>query len=337
MDELISIIVPVYNVEKYLRKCIDSIRNQTYTNIEIILINDGSTDTSGKICDEFKEQDERITVVHQENQGISMVRNMGIKLAKGNFIGFVDSDDYIENDMFETLYKLNKKYNSDISIVSFYEHYNEKIISVRNSKKLEILDKTEGLKELLIDIKIQSYLWNKLFRKELLNNIEFPEGKNFEDISAMLLIFEKSNKIVLLEEPKYHYVRRDNSIVGKKNYKTYKDYLEIIYDKFFYLDGKYEELNIYNAYNFIINMIWVYTIIVTFDIKEVYEEYDKLFVLFKELINKYNKEIIDKLETYNKAILYMLLLDKEASKSAIKALYEAFKAKRNQGNFELQI
>lgn len=337
MNDLISIIVPVYNVEKYLEKCVNSILKQTYKNIEIILVNDGSKDNSGKLCDEFSKKDLRIKVIHKENGGLSDARNAGLKIAKGSYIGFVDSDDYIKEDMFETLYKLSKDNNSDISIVSFYELYDGKVIGVRDSKKLEIMNKIDALKELLIDTNIQSYAWNKLFKRELFNNIEFPVNKNFEDIATTLLLFEKAEKVVLLEDPKYYYVRRNDSIIGVKNYKTYKDYLDVIYDKYLYLDGKYEELDLYNAYNFIINVIWVYTIIVTFDLNEAYKEFEKHYKLFKELVNKYNNEIIDKLDNYNKIILYMLILDKDVSKNAVKELYKSFKMKRNEGNFNLQI
>jgi len=337
MEELISIIVPVYNVEKYLQKCVDSIINQTYKTLEIILVDDGSKDNSGKICDELEKMDNRIKVIHKQNGGLSDARNAGIKIAKGKYIGFVDSDDYIARDMFETLYGLSKKHNADVSIVSYYEVYNGKIISARDSKDLEVFDKIEALKEVLIDRRIQSYAWNKLFKRELFENIEFPTNKNFEDIATTLLLFEQSNTVVLLEDPKYYYLRRDDSIVGIKNYKTYKDYLDVIYDKYLYLNGKYEELDLYNALNYIINMIWVYTIIVTFDLDEVYEDFNKQYDLFIKLVEKYDNEIIDKLENYNKAVLYMMLLDKDISKGAVKELYKSFKMKRNEGNFSLQI
>lgn len=337
VSDLISIIVPVYNVEKYLERCVNSIINQTYKNIEIILVDDGATDTSGKICDELKERDKRITVIHKTNGGLSDARNAGLKIANGEYIGFVDSDDYIEKDMFETLYNINKQHNADISIVSFYEIYDGKVIGVRDTANLEILNKTEALKELLIDTKIQSYAWNKLFKKELFKDIKFPTNKNFEDIATTLLLFEKANKIVLFECPKYYYVRRDDSIVGVKNYKTYKDYLDVIYDKYLYLKGKYEELELYNAYNFIINMIWVYTIIVAFDLDDVYKEFEKHYELFEELIELYNYDITKKLDNYNKSVLYMMLLDKEISKKAVRELYKSFKLRRNKGEFDLQI
>jgi len=185
MSDLISIIIPVYNVEKYLERCVKSVINQTYKNLEIILVDDGAKDNSGKMCDELSKLDSRIKVIHKENGGLSDARNFGLKIATGDYIGFVDSDDYIADDMYETLYHTIKNNNADISIVSFYEMYKEKVIGVRDSGNLEILSKQEAMKELLIDTKIQSYAWNKLFKKELFNDLKFPTGKNFEDIELL--------------------------------------------------------------------------------------------------------------------------------------------------------
>lgn len=336
MSDLISIIIPVYNVEQYLERCVKSVISQTYKDLQIILVDDGAKDSSGQMCDELAKLDNRIEVIHKENGGLSDARNHGMRIAKGKYIGFVDSDDYIAEDMFETLYRVITENKSDISIVSFYEIYNDKLIGVRDSGKLEIMNKQEAIKELLIDTKIQSYAWNKLFRKELFDGLEFPTGKNFEDIATTLLLFEKCDKVTLLEEPKYYYLRRDNSIIGVRNTKTYTDYLDVIYDKYMYLKDKYPEIEMYNAYNFIINMIWVYTIIVAFDLDDVYKEFEKRYELFKELVEKYN-EIPNMLDNYNKAVLYMLLLDKDISKGAVKELYKSFKEKRNNGEFSLQI
>lgn len=336
-NKLISVIVPVYKVEKYLNRCIDSIIKQTYHNLEIILVDDGSPDNSGKICDEYAKKDKRIKVIHKPNGGLSDARNYALEIAEGEYIGFVDSDDYIKEDMFQTLYDLCEENKADISIVSFYEMIEDKVIAVRNSGELQIMDKIEAIKELLIDTKIQSYAWNKLFRKELFVGTRFPTGKNFEDIATTLILFEKCNKIVRLEEPKYCYVRRNDSIVGIRNYKTYHDYMEVIWDKYLYLKDKYPSIEVYNAYNFIINMIWVYTIIVSYDIKELYSEFDKRYKNFIEIITKYREEIIDKLEDYNKAILYMMLTDKNTSRKAIKEFFIAFRKKREEGDFSIQI
>lgn len=133
-EKLISIIVPVYNVEKYLKECIDSVISQTYKNLEIILVDDGSTDKSGEICDEYSKKDSRIKVIHKENGGLSDARNVALDIAKGEYIGFVDSDDYVEKDMFETLYKLAEEHNTEISSISFYKTLENEIIDVRNSR-----------------------------------------------------------------------------------------------------------------------------------------------------------------------------------------------------------
>ena len=337
MQKLISVIVPVYNVEKYLEKCVKSIIGQTYKNLEIILVDDGSTDSSGKMCDEISKTDDRIKVIHKKNGGLSDARNAALKIAKGDYFGFVDSDDYIANDMFETLCNLLEKNNSDISIVSYYEIYNDKLIGVRDSKDLINFNKLDAMKELLMDSRIQSYAWNKLFKRDLFNGLEFPTGKNFEDIATTLLLFEKANKVTLLEEPKYYYLRRDDSIVGVRNYKTYMDYLEVIYDKYLYLKDKYPEIEIYNAYNYLINMIWVYSIISAFDLDTVFEKYKENYKLLEEILKEYGEKLISMLDTYNKAIFYMLMLDVDASREPVKTLYKVYKEKRNNGEFSLQI
>ena len=336
-EDLISIIVPVYKVEKYLCKCLNSIIYQTYKNIEVILVDDGSPDNSGNICDNYAKKDSRIKVIHKENGGLAEARNAGLKIATGQYIGFVDSDDYIEEDMFETMYNLSKMYDAEISIVSYKEWKNGIILNDMNSGELDIYNKTEAIKELLIDSKIQSYMWNKLFKRHLFENTEFPSSKNFEDIATTLKLFEKSKTVIRLEVAKYNYIRRDDSIIGNRSVKTYNDYLDVILDKYLYLFNKYPEIEEYNAYNFIINMIWVYTIIVYYNINELYSKYDEYFKLFKKLVIKYNYLLEKELDNYNKAILNMIMLNKEVSMSAIKELYNSFRIKRENGEFLNQI
>ena len=320
-ENLITVIVPVYNVEKYLEKCVNSILHQTYKNLEIILVDDGSTDNSGKICDEFKEKDKRIKVIHKLNEGQSVARNIGIDLAKGKYIGFVDSDDFIQEDMYEVLYNLCKKYDSEISIVTHYEMYNNKILFTRDTGELCVLNKFDAMKELLMDKKIQNYVWNKLFKIELFDNLRFVENRYYEDSVIMPVLFERSNKVVLLEKPKYYYVRSDNSTIANINSKLYGDYLKSISDRYTYLEGKYDKLDLYNSYIFIHDMINAYSIIVTYDLDDLYLPFEELFPTFKKLMNKYNNKISDMLDDFNKAMLYMMLFDKEKSKLAIKQLY----------------
>ena len=185
-NDLISIIIPVYKVEKYLEKCIESVLKQTYTNLQIILVDDGSPDNCGKICDEYDKKDSRIEVIHKANGGLSDARNVGISKAKGRYIGFVDSDDYIKEDMYEILLNLIKKYDADVSICNLYdvidgnECIRNKENGIREYSRLDIL------KEVLLDKNIQSYAWNKLYEKELFDEIKYPIGKKYEDIGTTL-------------------------------------------------------------------------------------------------------------------------------------------------------
>ncbi|WP_075983033.1 glycosyltransferase family 2 protein [Bacillus massilinigeriensis] len=210
MDK-ISVIVPVYNTEEYLIQCVDSILEQTFTNLEVILVNDGSTDKSGDICNEYMKKDHRIKVIHKENGGLSDARNAGIDIATGNFIGFVDSDDYIERDMYRLLYDLIKKYEAEISICGISRFSNE--VSIKKKKFEEICYIPElAIKELLRDEKFHSHACDKLFKANLFDTIRFPTGKYYEDVYTTYKLFYISNKIVFNSIPKYYYRITEGSI-----------------------------------------------------------------------------------------------------------------------------
>ena len=206
--ELISVIIPVYKVEEYLRESIDSIIAQTYTNLEIILVDDGSPDNCGKICDEYAAKDSRIKVIHQQNRGVSAARNAGLNNATGDYIGFADSDDYPESNMFEELYDSLKANSSDIAVcgVKKFELESRSFFYGNNC-----VDKTEFLQALLKE-DITSFLWNKLFKKELFDGIVFPEGEVFEDIKVLHLIGEKVSRVSFTDKTFYNYRIRRNSI-----------------------------------------------------------------------------------------------------------------------------
>ena len=231
-NDLISIIIPVYKVEKYLEKCIESVLKQTYTNLQIILVDDGSPDNCGKICDEYAKKDSRIEVIHKANGGLSDARNVGISKAKGRYIGFVDSDDYIKEDMYEILLNLIKKYDADVSICNLYdvidgnECIRNKENGIREYSRLDIL------KEVLLDKNIQSYAWNKLYEKELFDEIKYPIRKKYEDIGTTFYVFEKCNKIVVTSEPEYYYLKRSDSLVNNVTESTVLDYTEIIIQRY---------------------------------------------------------------------------------------------------------
>lgn len=217
-DPLVSIIVPVYNVEPYLTKCITSIIKQTYRKIEIILVNDGSSDGCGKICDEFAKKDERIRVFHTENKGLSVARNYGMARATGDYLGFVDSDDWIEPDMFEVLVKQAEKDNMDIVHCGIYLEFPKKTVTVFGIEKY-YNNSTEFLKA-LIKGDITVGVWNKLYRKSCFKNIVFPEGHVFEDTATMHKIFTGINSAVGVSKPLYHYRKnRKDSIVQNYSMK----------------------------------------------------------------------------------------------------------------------
>ena len=211
----VSFIVPVYNVETYLPKCIESILDQTFNDIEIILIDDGSTDNSGNICDKYQIQDSRIQVIHQNNQGISHTRNIGIEQAKGKYISFIDSDDFVSNNYTEILLKaINRDTEIDISFCEYYIVKDDlSVVHTMNSSDM-IYDNETGIYLLCQDKEIKNYVWGKLFKKELFASIRFPEDRNMcEDMAILYKVFYLARKIYHIQTPAYYYqVRTDSSI-----------------------------------------------------------------------------------------------------------------------------
>lgn len=226
MKDLISVIVPVYNVEKYLERCINSILQQTYQNIEIILIDDGSIDKSAEICDYYNKKDKRISVIHKKNTGVSSTRNQGLNIAKGKYLICIDSDDWLEKNMIETLYKNINKYDADLSVCNFYINENKKQYTNDLEKQRLIIEDLEQMYEFLFDkSKFGGYLWNKLIKKSIIdeNNIRFDEKiKVEEDVMFLIKVLKTCKKIVYdSNQILYHYSQRSNSAV-RFNY-TMKD------------------------------------------------------------------------------------------------------------------
>lgn len=234
-DKIISVIIPVYNVEKYLNRCIDSVVNQTYTNLEIILIDDGSSDSSGKIADEWGKRDKRIKVIHKKNEGVSVARNYGVELARGKYIGFVDSDDYIEKNMFEILYKNILYTNSNISMCNYYivnqdYTYNHKHNINGN---LLIIENQQDFFKLLNRNYYRGFVWNKIFEREIVRNIKFDEKIHMcEDLLWVSRIATESIKYCFDNRCLYYYVKREdsayNSGMTEKNISVIKAYESII-------------------------------------------------------------------------------------------------------------
>ena len=242
MGEKISVIVPVYNVEQYLERCVDSIINQTYTNLEIILVNDGSTDNSGKLCDELAKKDERIRVIHKENGGLSDARNRGIDESESDLVGFIDSDDYIDSDMYEVLLKNLNNTDADLSMCALYDVYNNTPEAQVTNKETWKLSSEQAIK-MVMEAKILSVTAvNKLYRKSLFSDLKFEVGKIAEDAFIMIKLLDKCEKIVATNEKKYYYVHRENSITTQKFSTKFLNVIEAYEQNSNIISEKYPKL-----------------------------------------------------------------------------------------------
>ena len=212
---LISVIVPVYKVEKYLDKCVESIVKQTYKNLEIILVDDGSPDRCPEMCDEWSKKDSRVKVIHKENGGLSDARNAGLNIATGALIGFVDSDDYIDIEMYEMLYNLILSTGSDISacgVQMVWENGEEpQMLTVSGEF---VLDKNEAMKAVVEESWLKQPVWYKLYKRACVERVEFPVGKCHEDVFWTYPAVANANKVAVSDFVGYYYLQRNGSIMG---------------------------------------------------------------------------------------------------------------------------
>ena len=237
----ISIIIPVYNVEKYLKKCLKSIVKQTYKNLEIILVNSGSTDTSGEICDKYAKKDKRITVIHKENEGVSSARNAGLEVVTGEYITFCDADDFIELDMYEYLTRLLEENNGDIATCAGWYEYskNRSKIFYELEEEFISLNCQEALREVYKKNICSSWLWNKLFKKEVFRNVCFRTDLELgEDHDVVCQCIENAELLICGKEPKYHYIQRRASVCNNGYKLSYRNTREMYLERM----DKYTEL-----------------------------------------------------------------------------------------------
>lgn len=210
---LVSMIIPVYNVAPYLRRCLDSVLRQTYTNLEILLIDDGSSDGSGAICDEYAGKDARVCVVHKENGGLSDARNSGLKQAAGEYVSFIDSDDYVADQYVELLLGKLQQYQADVSICGYLEFNGMEALKADENAAEMVFDRKTALENLLYQKYYTTSAWGRLYRRELWKDIWFPKGKLYEDLAVIYRVFAKSSKAVYLERRLYYYFQRPGSII----------------------------------------------------------------------------------------------------------------------------
>ncbi|MGX7393440.1 glycosyltransferase family 2 protein [Carnobacterium mobile] len=230
MSELVSVIIPIYNSQKKIKKTIQSIVDQTYENLQILLIDDGSTDQSLSICRGFENIDERIDIYTGENLGVSHARNTGLKASKGKYIYFIDSDDYIENNTIETLVTNIEKYEADISIIGYSMYWdNGKVQKMSNPDTLKILGYEDAIKEWFSSRLFKGFMWDKMFRSELFKDIFFPESLSYmEDVYIGNKLFLKSQRVVYNGENLYMYYQSNQNITNGAFKKEYLEGLESI-------------------------------------------------------------------------------------------------------------
>lgn len=209
---MVSIVIPVYNVEKYLEDCVNSVISQTYRDLQIILVDDGSTDSSGDICDVFAEKDERIQVIHKKNGGLSEARNVGTAVSDGAFVFYLDSDDYLEQDAINTLMTVQKDSGAEVVIGNYYYTYcNREDIAQPDNSVIKVYSRKEAI-YLLMQGKIQTFAWGKLIQADIAKKYMFPVGRLFEDHFWTHLVFQDSDIIACIPQPLVHYRQRKNSI-----------------------------------------------------------------------------------------------------------------------------
>ncbi|MBR5279195.1 MAG: glycosyltransferase, partial [Clostridia bacterium] len=239
--ELISVIVPVYKVEKYLNKCVESIVNQTYKNLEIILVDDGSPDNCPKMCDEWAEKDSRIKVIHQENGGGSKARNVGKSVSSGQWVMFIDSDDYLSEDMIAVLFN-NASENIDIIECEFLLTEDDNVNFDKNNDQIEIFATQDAMKLHIEDKSFRQTVWNKLYRKSVLCNVDFPEGKLIDDEFFTYKAIGNARNLVHIYKKLYAYRQQTDSVMHKAFSLGRFHAIEAKCERLDYLSNKFPDL-----------------------------------------------------------------------------------------------
>lgn len=306
MNCKISIIVPVYKVEKYLENCIRSILNQTFKDFELILVDDGSPDKCGLICDKYTKEDSRIKVIHKENEGLSSARNSGIEIARGEYITFVDSDDYINKFMYEIMYNTADKSKSDIVICDYKNVYHYEVnasIIVNYQNKVENLTNIQVLNRLYeADCITYIVAWNKLYKRELFEGIRYDKGRTHEDEFIIHKLLYRSNIITYIPEKLYYYMQRSDSIMAKRNYRNKLDKLAAIKERLeFMYNYNLDYLIMKTSQKYIYHFFKIY-----YDIKNNYENSKYILLSMRKDYEKVLKIILKNGDCYWKEKILLI-------------------------------
>lgn len=310
MENLVSVIVPVYKVEKYIYRCIESIINQTYIKLEVILVDDGSPDKCGEICDYYAKKDDRVKVIHKENGGLSDARNKGIDYASGEYIIFIDADDFIHPRMIEILFETIETEKSDVAVCDFLKVYDNEDITFRNigeySKNL--YTNIEALENFYNSSKIQMLVaWNKLYKIDLFSNIRYPNGKIHEDEFTTYKVLYLANKIVYVDEKLYYYLQRAGSIMSENFNLKRLQRLDALEEKMLF----FEEKNLTNLYN---QAMFIYLLSICDSIiklKNIYpKEKEIIQSLKKRYALNYQRAKTREFSLVKKSLLFILYFNK---------------------------
>lgn len=308
MNELISVIVPVYNIEMVVERCIKSIVEQSYKNLEIILINDGSTDKSGDICDRWGKIDSRIKVIHKKNGGLSDARNFGLDVAGGSYISFIDGDDFIDKDMYKEMLNYLCVYNCDICICGMCKTENGKEFVTRpytyENEEFTIFNSESAIKEILND-KIDVSSCNKLYKKNIIGELRFPYGKTNEDFALIYKLFFFSKKIIIINKNYYKYIQRDSSITtakfNEKQFDKYYNCIEML---------NFVKFNIPQLVNDAEKYLWYQTfcLLKNLYVKSIFKDYKKYDIELRKLLRSDTNKIIScKIISFKEKLMYICI------------------------------
>ncbi|WP_279006534.1 glycosyltransferase family 2 protein [Thomasclavelia cocleata] len=308
MDELISVIVPIYNIEMFVERCIKSIVEQSYKNLEIILIDDGSTDSSGDICEKWKKFDSRISVIHKKNGGLSDARNFGLDVARGSYISFIDGDDFIVKDMYKDMLNYICMYNCDICICGICKTENGRKFVTRpytyKNKEFTIFNSEIAIKEVLND-KIDVSSCNKLYKRNIIGKLRFPYGKTNEDFALIYKLFFFSRKIIVINKNYYKYIQRDLSITttqfDEKQFDKYYNCIDML---------EFVKSNIPQLVNDAEKYLWYQTFCLLKNLytKNIFRDYKKYDIELRKMLQNNTKKIINcKIISFKEKLIYICI------------------------------
>lgn len=320
-EQIISVILPVYNCETTIRKCIESVINQSFSQFELIIIDNGSNDNTLKICEEYRKNDSRINIYSLDtNIGASKAREYGIKRTKGDYIAFIDGDDNYLSDFLAAMYDLITRESADIAICGFSYVKGNIVTEHAICDNVNTISRDQALRELLLDNKIRNYMWDKLFKREVFDGIAFPECSYFEDMGVMADIFNNAEKIVLCPYNLYCYHFWDSSLVNRYDHNKFVDGWNQAYGRYIKLNENANGIQDVNAFALI---QWYLRLFKYMTIEDDTEDdfLKKNISVIEEALENNKKYVLEALSTSKKALLFSIIYDFDEAKEVARYLY----------------